>query len=187
MIEYEWSNYPGGPEKAIKDGYILRLNDVIDQYAPHLKQYLTEHPDIDMQIRTANGSYYAFPFIQGDDKLRTYQGPIIRKDWLDELGLDVPTTIDEWHTVLQAFKDKQGAEAPLTFLGVPNPLFGIEGGGFIGAFGIKRGFTWKMARLSLGHKNLSIRPFSLYSVNGMRKDSLTKIWLPSIRRLRIPT
>lgn len=115
MIEYEWSNYPGGPEKAIKDGYILRLNDVIDQYTPHLKQYLNEHPDIDMQIRTANGSYYAFPFIQGDDKLRTYQGPIIRKDWLDELGLDVPTTIDEWHTMLQAFKDKKELTPRLLF------------------------------------------------------------------------
>lgn len=159
MIEYEWSNYPGGPEKAIKDGYILRLNDVIDQYAPHLKQYLTEHPDIDMQIRTANGSYYAFPFIQGDDKLRTYQGPIIRKDWLDELGLDVPTTIDEWHTVLQAFKDKQGAEAPLTFLGVPNPLFGIEGGGFIGAFGIKKGFYVEDGQIKFGAQEPEYKAF----------------------------
>lgn len=159
MIEYEWSNYPGGPEKAIKDGYILRLNDVIDQYAPHLKQYLTEHPDIDMQIRTANGSYYAFPFIQGDDKLRTYQGPIIRKDWLDELGLDVPTTIDEWHTMLQAFKDKKGADAPLTFLGVPNPLFGIEGGGFIGAFGIKKGFYVEDGQIKFGAQEPEYKAF----------------------------
>ncbi|MFC9709487.1 extracellular solute-binding protein [Paenibacillus sp. NPDC056933] len=159
MIEYEWSNYPGGPEKAIKDGYILRLNDVIDQYAPHLKQYLTEHPDIDMQIRTASGSYYAFPFIQGDDKLRTYQGPIIRKDWLDELGLEVPTTIDEWHTVLQAFKDKKGADAPLTFLGVPNPLFGIEGGGFIGAFGIKKGFFVEDGQIKFGAQEPEYKAF----------------------------
>lgn len=159
MIEYEWSNYPGGPEKAIKDGYILRLNDVIDQYAPHLKQYLTEHPDIDMQIRTASGSYYAFPFIQGDDKLRTYQGPIIRKDWLDELGLDVPTTIDEWHTMLQAFKNKKGADAPLTFLGVPNPLFGIEGGGFIGAFGIKKGFYVEDGQIKFGAQEPEYKAF----------------------------
>lgn len=54
----------GGPEKAINDGYILRLNEAIDQYAPNLKRYLKAHPDIDMQIRTAGGSYYAFPFIQ---------------------------------------------------------------------------------------------------------------------------
>ncbi|WP_237391946.1 extracellular solute-binding protein [Paenibacillus dendrobii] len=150
MMEYEWINYPGGPEKAINDGYILRLNEAIDRYAPNLKRYLQDHPDIDMQIRTAGGSYYAFPFIQGDDKLRTYQGPIIRKDWLDELGLDVPVTIDDWHTVLQAFKDKKGAQAPLTFLGVPNPLFGIEGGGFIGAFGIKKDFYQEDGKVKFG-------------------------------------
>ena len=28
LIEYEWINYPGGPEKAINDGYILRLNEI---------------------------------------------------------------------------------------------------------------------------------------------------------------
>ncbi|MGG6312439.1 extracellular solute-binding protein [Paenibacillus macerans] len=150
LIEYEWIHYPGGPEKAISDGYILRLNEIIDRFAPNLKKYLSEHPDIDRQVRTANGSYYAFPFIQGDQRLRTYQGPIIRKDWLDELGLEVPGTIDEWHDVLKAFKERKGAEAPLTFLGVPNPLFGIEGGGFIGAFGIKKDFYQEQGRVKFG-------------------------------------
>ncbi|WP_308421828.1 extracellular solute-binding protein [Paenibacillus radicis (ex Gao et al. 2016)] len=140
MIEYEWSNFPGGPAKAISDGYLLRLNDAIDRYAPNLKAYLKAHPEIDKQIKTDDGSYYVFPFIQNDDTLRTYQGPIIRKDWLDELGLEVPTTIDEWHTVLKAFKEKKGVIAPLTFLGVPYVLFGVESGSFIGAYGIKKGF-----------------------------------------------
>lgn len=150
LIEYEWINYPGGPEKAINDGYILRLNEIIDQYAPHLKKYLSEHPEIDLQVRTANGSYYAFPFIQGDKRLRTYQGPIIRKDWLDELGLEVPVTIEEWHDVLKAFKERKGAKAPLTFLGVPNPLFGIEGGGFVGAYGIKKDFYQEHGKVKFG-------------------------------------
>ncbi len=150
LIEYEWIHYPGGPEKAINDGYILRLNEIIDQYAPHLKEYLSKHPDIDLQVRTANGSYYAFPFIQGDKRLRTYQGPIIRKDWLDELGLEVPETIAEWHDVLIAFKEHKGAKAPLTFLGVPNPLFGIEGGGFVGAFGIKKDFYQEQGKVKFG-------------------------------------
>ncbi|MEC0229486.1 extracellular solute-binding protein [Paenibacillus alba] len=140
MMEYEWNQFPGGPVKAIHDGYIIRLNELIDQYAPNLKKFLKEHPNIDKQIKTDDGSYYVFPFIRGDDQLRTYQGPIIRKDWLDELGLAMPTTIDEWHTVLQAFKEKKGIEAPLTFLGVPSALFGIEGGGFVGAYGIKKSF-----------------------------------------------
>ncbi|NBD28123.1 extracellular solute-binding protein [Paenibacillus sp. T1] len=159
MIEYDWSNFPGGPEKAIKDGYILRLNDAIDRYAPNLKAYLDAHPDIDKQIRTADGSYYAFPFVQEDDRLRTYQGPILRKDWLDELGLDVPETIADWHAVLQAFKERKGVEAPLTFLGVPNPLFGIEGGAFIGAYGIKKGFYLENGQVKFGPQEPGYKSF----------------------------
>ncbi|MCK9860131.1 extracellular solute-binding protein [Paenibacillus sp. ATY16] len=150
MIEYEWATFPGGPEKAIKDGYILRLNDLIDRYAPNLKRYLSEHPDIDKQIKTADGSYYVFPFIQGDARLRTYQGPIIRKDWLEELGLSVPVTIDDWHAVLKAFKEKKGVQAPLTFLSTPSPLFGVENGAFVGAFGVKKGFYLKDGQVKFG-------------------------------------
>ncbi|MCM3786138.1 extracellular solute-binding protein [Neobacillus mesonae] len=150
LIEYEWINYPGGPEKAINDGIILRLNDLIEEHAPNFKHYLKEHPEIDRQIKTADGSYYAFPFIQADDKLRTYQGPIIRKDWLDELGLSVPETISDWHTVLKAFKEQKDIEAPLTILGNSGPLSGIEGGGFIGAFGIKKGFYMEDGKVKFG-------------------------------------
>lgn len=150
MLEYEWASFPGGPEKAISDGYILRLNDAIEKYAPNLRRYLSQHPEIDKQVKTDNGSYYVFPFIQGDDPLLTYQGPIIRQDWLDELNLPVPATIDDWHTVLKAFKDKKGVAAPLTFLGVPNPLFGIESGAFVGAYGIKKGFYLDQGEVKYG-------------------------------------
>ncbi|MUG43505.1 extracellular solute-binding protein [Paenibacillus woosongensis] len=159
MMEYEWNSFPGGPEKAIKDGYILRLNEAIDAYAPNLKKYLSEHPEIDKQIRTADGSYYMFPFIQGDERLRTYQGLILRKDWLDELGLGVPVTIHEWHTVLKAFKERKGIEAPLTFLGVPSPLFGIDGGGFIGAYGIKKDFYVEDGQVKFGPQEAGYRDF----------------------------
>ena len=40
-------------------------------------------------------------------------GMAMRKDWLDELGLDVPVTYDDWHNVLTAFKEQKGATAPL--------------------------------------------------------------------------
>ncbi|MDF2936808.1 MAG: transporter substrate-binding protein [Paenibacillaceae bacterium] len=140
MIEYSWSTFPGGGEKAIADGYILKLNDAIEKYAPNFKKYLQEHPDVDKQIKTDDGSYYVFPFLRGEGTSMTYQGPIIRKDWLDELGLPVPSTMDEWYTTLKAFKEKKGAAAPLTFLGTPTTLFGLEGGAFIGAFGVIKNF-----------------------------------------------
>lgn len=116
VIEYDWLPlYQGGPEKAIREGVILPLNDIFEQYCPNLTKYLAENPDIDRMIQTDEGNYYCFPFIRGTEKLCVTIGPMLRKDWLDELGLEVPTTIDEWHTVLTAFKEQKGATAPFTY------------------------------------------------------------------------
>ncbi|MBO9605622.1 MAG: extracellular solute-binding protein [Paenibacillaceae bacterium] len=151
MIEYNFTNdFPGGPEKAIKDGYILRLNDVIDKWAPNLKKYLKEHPEVDKMAKTDSGSYYVFPFIRGDDYLKVFQGPIVRKDWLDELGLPVPTTIDEWYTTLKAFKEKKGAAAAASFVGLPRPLNEFGNGAFLGAFGVTRNFYTDNGAIKFG-------------------------------------
>lgn len=116
IMEYNWvSDYPGGPEKAIRDGVIIPLNDVIDQYCPNLKKYLEENPEIDQAVKTDDGNYYCFPFIRGNEELRNTIGLMVREDWLEELGLQIPETVDEWHTVLTAFKEKKGAAAPYTF------------------------------------------------------------------------
>ncbi|KQX45989.1 extracellular solute-binding protein [Paenibacillus sp. Root444D2] len=159
MIEFDWQGaFPGGPEKAIKDGYILKLNDTIDKFAPNLKKFLKEHPDVDKQVKTDNGSYYSFPFIRGDDYLRVYQGPIIRKDWLDDLGLPVPQTIDEWYTTLKAFKEKKGATAAFSVVSVPRPFNELGNGAFAGAFGVTRDFyidngTIKFGPAEKGYKD----------------------------------
>lgn len=116
LMEYNWvTDYPGGPEKAIRDGVINPLNDIINQYCPNLKAYLEANPEIDRMVKTDDGNYYAFPFIRGDERLMNTIGLMLREDWLQELGLEVPTTMDEWHTVLTAFKEKKGAAAPYTF------------------------------------------------------------------------
>lgn len=159
MIEFDWQGaFPGGPEKAIKDGYILKLNDTIDKFAPNLKKYLKEHPEIDKQVKTDNGSYYSFPFIRGDDYLRVYQGPIIRKDWLDELGLPIPETIDDWYTTLKAFKEKKGAAAAFSVVSVPRPFNELGNGAFAGAYGVTRDFyidngTIKFGPAEKGYKD----------------------------------
>ncbi|MFE5323233.1 extracellular solute-binding protein [Paenibacillus sp. NPDC056579] len=160
MIEYNWTNgYPGGPEKAIKDGYILKLNDLIDKHAPNLKKYLKEHPDVDKMVKTDNGSYYIFPFIRGDSYLQVFHGPIVRKDWLDELGLPVPTTIDEWYTTLKTFKEKKGASAPISFVGQPNPLNDTVTGDFVGAFGVTRGFYLDNGKVKFGPMEQGFKDF----------------------------
>jgi putative aldouronate transport system substrate-binding protein len=141
IVEYNWlTGAPGGPEKMINDGYILKLNDLIDKNAPNLKKYLKDNPDVDKMVKTDTGSYYVFPFIRKDDLVKTTEGPVIRKDWLDELGLQTPTTIDEWHEVLKAFKEKKGIAAPLSFKSKPRALESLINGSFVGAFGVVKNF-----------------------------------------------
>ena len=115
VMEYHWQSYPGGPEKAISDGNIYALNDIIDQYCPNLKAYLESRPDVDRQCKTDSGNYYMFPFVRGDPGLQVTMGLMIRQDWLDDLGLSIPTNIDEWHDTLTAFKEQKGATAPFTY------------------------------------------------------------------------
>jgi putative aldouronate transport system substrate-binding protein len=134
IIEYNWYGFPGSPEKALGDGYIVKLNDLVNKYAPDLKKYLEVNQDVNKQIKTDVGSYYVFPFIRGDEKLLTSAGPIIRKDWLDQAGLPVPTTIDEWTVALRAFKEKNGATAPLTMR-----YANLNWGAWVGAYGVNKG------------------------------------------------
>lgn len=151
MIEYNFlGDFPGGPEKAINDGYILKLNDLIDKHAPNLKKFLQENPDIDKMVKTDSGSYYAFPFIRGDEYLRVFQGPIIRKDWLDELGLPVPETIEDWTTTLTAFKEKKGASASFAVVSKPRFFNESGNGAFLGAFGVTRGFYLEEGTIKFG-------------------------------------
>lgn len=145
IIENDWYGFSGGPTKAMQDDFIIDLTDVIAQNSPNLAQYLKDHPDVDKMVKTDDNKYYVYPFIKGDEKLLVVQGGIIRKDWLDELGLAVPETLDEWHTVLTAFKEKKGAEAPLCY------QYSMLGSGeFVGAFGITRGFTVENGKVVLG-------------------------------------
>lgn len=145
IVENTWiSAYPGGPDKAMQDNVILKLNDTISKFAPNFNKFLKSNPDADKMLKTDNGSYYMFPFIRGDEMLTISYGPLLRGDWLKELGLSAPTTVAEWETVLTAFKEKKGSEAPFTISkNIPE--------GFIsGAFGIDKGYYMMDGKVKYG-------------------------------------
>ena len=103
------------PAAMLEDNIIIDLTDILPQYAPNLYNYLKANPDIDRQVKNDEGQYLLFPFIRPDPILQISSGPIARKDWLDELGLGMPETIDEWTAMLTAFRDQKGASVPLSF------------------------------------------------------------------------
>ena len=124
--------YKGGPAKAIEENIIIRLNDYIDGgQAPNLSAFLSGDQEADRMVKTDAGDYYVFPFYRTDDAQLVWYGPIIREDWLVDLGMDYPETIEEWYNTLVAFRDEKGATAPLSFetffLNVPWAPFPFEG------------------------------------------------------------
>lgn len=152
IITWDWMSYNGGPEKAITDNIIIDHKELISKYATNFNKFVKAHPEIEKEYKTDSGKMYNMPSFmtvtpEGKDHTgpvgRTpfnepWQGPILRADWLKELGLSAPTTIDEWYNVLKAFKEKKNVTAPLTFDGVGKLK---SSGSFIGAYGITNSFS----------------------------------------------
>ncbi len=117
IIYRPWlGGYPGGPEKAISDGVIIRHNDVLEKFAPNYTAYLKSNPVAAKQVKTDSGTMYGFNFFRGGPELMVFFGPQLRKDWLDELGLSVPETMGDWERVLTAFKESGKCDSPLGFM-----------------------------------------------------------------------
>ncbi|NTV88784.1 MAG: extracellular solute-binding protein [Clostridiales bacterium] len=124
IIQNATSLYNGGGDKAIKDGVIIRLNELIEKNMPNLTKILNTNDTVKKELLTDEGNIAAFSMIQKESALPDY-GPFIRQDWLDDLGLKAPVTYDDYYNVLKAFKEKKNAVAPLWLspAGVPNGDF----------------------------------------------------------------
>jgi putative aldouronate transport system substrate-binding protein len=88
-----------GPERGLINGEkVLALNELIDQYGANMKRVI---PQAAWDAVTVRGKIYAIP-----QPTETKQGQVmyIRKDWLDKLDLEIPTTSDELLDVMRAFR-----------------------------------------------------------------------------------
>ncbi len=73
------------------DGAFIPLNDYWD-YMPNFRAFLDDNPDVEAVITAHDGNIYHIPYIQEGGVARTYW---IRTDWLDNLGLPMPTTVEQ--------------------------------------------------------------------------------------------
>lgn len=121
--------YPGGPDQAIADGTFLKLNDLVDQYAPNYKKAMDIIPNLANDLKTDAGTLYAFQMIERIVQ-PAYGGPAVRGDWLEDLAIDIPVTIDDWYEMLKAFRDEKGATAPLLIMKEGIPDYYAFGGAF---------------------------------------------------------
>lgn len=108
------------------NGTLIPLEDLIPQYAPNVQAAFERYPALRGAVTAPDGHIYALPsFVQmgegsGIGAIRFFHA--INQQWLDNLGLAMPTTMDELHDVLVAFKtqDPNGNgvadEIPFSFM-----------------------------------------------------------------------
>lgn len=86
------------------EGYFLPLNEYLD-YMPAFKAYLEKYPDYKAVITAPDGNIYGLSKY-GYNPIGQVARNFMNKVWLDNVGMDVPTTLDEFYEVLKAFKEK---------------------------------------------------------------------------------
>ena len=95
----------------IEEEVILDLKPIIEENAPNYQAIRTRDEQTFRDTLLDNGSIGAFHRIKAPNPV-VWVGQVIRDDLLEELGLEVPTTVADYTTVLTAFKDA-GVEIPL--------------------------------------------------------------------------
>ena len=129
-------------ETLINDGVAMDISHLLEEYAPDYWAFLHNKNDTnrvkDLAMATTNNyglTHFIGPRLTPENG--TWAGTAIRKDWLEELGLDVPETLEEVDYVARKFHEVYGAvvTGPKTYFA--NCRFMADGTGSMG--------TWQYA------------------------------------------
>ena len=103
--------YDSNPMKAIEDDVVIDLNDLLEENAPDYFTLLQNNKDFHDSVYNSDGTICK---ITSCNIGIQSQGLFIRGDWLEALGLEVPTTIDEMTDVLREFH--KAYDTPMTLM-----------------------------------------------------------------------
>lgn len=94
---------------GVAGGMFADYNDLL-QYMPNLQATFEKYPEAEKIVKQENGAIYNLPNIEISataTQIRPYYNTLM----LEEAGLNVPTTVDEFYDVLKALKEKNGVAA----------------------------------------------------------------------------
>ncbi len=107
---------------GVEEQIFIPLNDLIKENCPNICERLSEHPNWEENMKRSDGNIYGIPSVDssGVGHVNCAYKMWINQDWLDTLGLEMPTTTEEFKEVLKAFKTQdpngngQADEIPLS-------------------------------------------------------------------------
>ena len=108
-IIYGTANYSRGYDAAIEDEIIIDLYDLAEEYAPNFMYFLNTDKAIRNELITDNGALPAVATIYKDAGCEN-GGMLLRGDWLRELDMEAPKTLDELHTYIQTCMKEYGTQ-----------------------------------------------------------------------------
>ncbi len=120
---------------GMDQGLLIPLDTLLD-VAPNIKKMFEENPDWQKSISMSDGHFYSLP--QDLVGFGQYRYSWINQQWLDNLGLSMPETVDQLYEVLKQFKtgdpnqNGQQDEIPLSFT---NEMYDTLRSTILGAYG----------------------------------------------------
>lgn len=88
---------------GVQQKVFIPLEDLFEEYAPNISAIL-DLPGVREQMTAPDGHIYTIPYVTGDTSVN--YSPYINSKWLQNVGMSMPTTTEEFEAVLKAFKDK---------------------------------------------------------------------------------
>lgn len=105
IIIYYFS--PNGILGDVEAGTYLDLKEYVDKFAPNFKRRVEENERFQKGMKNMGDVIGYLPMLVDDPAYNAYNGYFIRQDWLEQVGMDIPETIEEWEKVLTAFRDNK--------------------------------------------------------------------------------
>ena len=98
--------------QALEQEIAMDLTEYLPTYLYHYNQKLQTNEEY-VRAASVGDSVVNIICMYDDSQEVLTGGLVIRKDWLDLLGMDFPETYDDYHEVLTAFKNEIGARSPM--------------------------------------------------------------------------
>ncbi|HHY83634.1 MAG TPA: extracellular solute-binding protein [Clostridiales bacterium] len=120
-------------------GVFVELTNLVDKYAPNIKAFFAENPNYKNMSLASDGNWYTLPSISLAPRDTVATKLWVNEEWLKNLGMAMPKTIDEYYAVLKAFKEKDpngngsADEIPMSF---SRDQLGMTRGAFLAAYGV---------------------------------------------------
>ncbi|MFC7621594.1 hypothetical protein [Microlunatus sp. GCM10028923] len=118
-----------------QQGALTRLDPYLETQAPQLKQAMTDYPDLRTLSKATDGGIYQFRGLNDCFQCRAATGrSYINQAYLERVGAEVPTDLDQFAEVLRLFRDRDpsGTGGMIPFgAGVNQPIDGFVMNAFL--------------------------------------------------------